>query len=361
MKSARLSRVFSIVLTCALWLAAAVPAQSAEEVTLETVSSPAPNRADEPIREALSLEQAAHFLDSAALDWQQNRKCMTCHTNYLYLAARPALGTGAPALATVRQFAEELVRERWPDVGPRWDAEVVMTGSILALFDEATSGQLHETTRTALDRMWTVQREDGGFDWLKCDWPPMEIDDHYGATMAAIGAGAAPGDYAASPQARAGLDRLREYFAATPPEFLHHKAMLLWAGSYIPGLVTDEQKGEWAEALLALQVEDGGWASAALGHWQRADDTQQVTDQGDSYGTGLVIYVLRRNGLPADHPQIVRGLDWIRTHQRESGRWFTRSLHQDGNHFLTHAGSAMAVLALDACGALQNASAAAGD
>ena len=33
-----------------------------------------------------------------------------------------------------------------------------------------------------------MNHEDGGFDWIKCNWPPMEIDDHYGATLAAIGA-----------------------------------------------------------------------------------------------------------------------------------------------------------------------------
>ena len=71
----------------------------------------------------------------------------------------------------------------------------------------------------------------------------------------------------------------------------------------------------------------------------------------DGYGTGLVIHVARRAGFPATDPRLVRGIRWLETHQRESGRWFTRSLAKDGRHFLTHAGTAFAVLALRACDA----------
>jgi hypothetical protein len=44
-------------------------------------------------------------------------------------------------------------------------------------------------------------------------------------------------------------------------------------------------------------------------------------------------------------------VEWLKTHQRESGRWFTRSLNQDNMHDITHAGRAMAVMALAACDA----------
>src|SRR5207302_8083826 len=125
--------------------------------------------------------------------------------------------------------------KRWPDKGPRWDAEVVASAAALAFNDARVTGKLHPATRTALDRMWTVQRGDGGWSWLKCNWPPMEHDDHYGATLAAIAVGVAPEKYAETPQAQKGLARLREYFRTTQPENLHHKAMLVWASSYLDG------------------------------------------------------------------------------------------------------------------------------
>jgi squalene-hopene/tetraprenyl-beta-curcumene cyclase len=46
---------------------------------------------------------------------------------------------------------------------------------------------------------------------------------------------------------------------------------------------------------------------------------------------------------------IQRGVDWLRTNQRVSGRWFTRSLNTDRAHYITNAGTAFSVLALTSC------------
>ena len=67
--------------------------------------------------------------------------------------------------------------------------------------------------------------------------------------------------------------------------------------------------------------------------------------------TGLVVYVMRRAGVPARDEAIGRGVAWLKANQRESGRWFTRSLNTDKHHFITHAGTGFAVLALKACDA----------
>ena len=335
--------------TGAMWLVLGVVVSGAEPITLENVVAPAANKQDEAFAKAFSLERTTEFLDAASLQWQKQRKCMTCHTNYAFLYARPALGSDAPAHQSVRRFAEELVSKRWTDQGPRWDAEVVATAAALAFNDAATTGKLHSVTRTALDRMWTLQREDGGWDWLKCGWPPMESDDHYGVTLAAIAVGTAPGKYAQSEAAQRGLEGIRRYLSKNTPPTLHHSAMLLWAASYTEGLLTREQKAEIVKQLQALQREDGGWALASLGDWERADGKEQDTKTSDGYGTAFVIYALRRADVPAESEGIQRGVEWLKTHQRESGRWFTRSLNRDSKHFISHAGTAMAVLALAAC------------
>lgn len=328
-------------------------AASAEPVTLENLVAPAANKTDERVAAKFSLGRAANFLDSASLHWQSKRKCMTCHTNYAYLYARPAISSDAPAHGLVRRFAEQLVLERWEEKGPRWDAEVVATAAALAFNDAQTTGKLHRATRTALDRMWTVQRDDGGWSWLKCGWPPMESDDHYGATLAAIAAGVAPDGYARSEKARTGLGKIRKYLKENPPETLHQQAMLLWASSYLDGLMSEGEKKKCVEKLLSLQTESGGWALASLGEWQRADGKQQDLKNSDGYGTGFVIFTLRRAGSPADDPAIQRGIKWLKSNQRESGRWFTRSLNKDNQHFISHAGTAMAVMALAACDKLR--------
>jgi squalene-hopene/tetraprenyl-beta-curcumene cyclase len=40
---------------------------------------------------------------------------------------------------------------------------------------------------------------------------------------------------------------------------------------------------------------------------------------------------------------------WLKANQRESGRWFTRSVNADRAYYLANAGTAYAVLALKAC------------
>ena len=321
-----------------------------ETLTLESVVPPAPNRPEEPFREEFSLRAAVRFLDAAALSWQKERKCFACHTSYVYLAVRPAVSYQTPAHDQIRAALEHVAehpREKPERIRP---AEAVMVASVLACNDAATTGRLHRTTRKALDRMWTFQRNDGGFAWLKNGQAPSEIDDHYGVTVAAIGAGVAPDDYADTPQARAGLEKIRQYLRDHPPAHLHHRAMRLLASRYVDGIMTEPQCKEVIDDLSALQKPDGGWALATLGNWQRSDEKQQDYASSDGYGTGFAICVLRSAGVPADNSRIQRGLTWLKTHQRQSGRWFTRSLWKDRKHYLTHAGTAYAILALAVCG-----------
>ncbi|MBI2478643.1 MAG: terpene cyclase/mutase family protein [Planctomycetia bacterium] len=322
---------------------------AAEELTLDNVTPPAPNTVDEPLAAAFSLDNATRFLDQASLDWTKSRKCFTCHTNYSYLIARPTVSAEGTAHRQVREALEELVEKRWETSGPRWNAEVVMSAAVLAMNDAVTSGKLHATTRKALDRMWTLQRADGGFDWLKCDWPPMESDDDYGIAIAALAAGAAPDDYAKSEAARAGVQKLRDYLKANPPPTLHHTAMLMWADSYGTELLTPAESDTAKEKLFALQQPDGGWSLATLGNWTRGDGNEQDTSVSDGYGTGFVVFVLRQAGIAADDARLQRGVSWLKQHQRESGRWYSRSLHKDTKHFISHAGTAFAVMAIQAC------------
>jgi squalene-hopene/tetraprenyl-beta-curcumene cyclase len=61
---------------------------------------------------------------------------------------------------------------------------------------------------------------------------------------------------------------------------------------------------------------------------------------------------LRQANVPAADPALKRGVNWLLSHQRISGRWFTRSLNNDKEHYISRAGSAYAVLALKSCGAI---------
>jgi squalene-hopene/tetraprenyl-beta-curcumene cyclase len=81
--------------------------------------------------------------------------------------------------------------------------------------------------------------------------------------------------------------------------------------------------------------------------------------KSDGYATGLTVYILRQAGLSADRPEIMRGIAWLKTHQRASGGWFTpdadggAAMGGIGTHDLAilNLGTAFAVMALHECDA----------
>lgn len=350
------------VLACAVvgWcftLAIPCSAQDGEPVTLATVTDPGRISPKEPLARKFSARNAARYLDTAALHWAKTRKCVACHTDMGYLFARPALSKTLRDSGEVRALYERHVTETWKNGPPKEGYNVVIVASGLAFNDMQTTGKLHEATRRALELMWKVQRDDGGWRWLQCGWPPMESDDHYGVALAALTVGLAPEKYAETEAARAGLKKIRSYLANNPPLSLHHRAMVAWASQRVRGLMSDEQRAETLKELLALQRPDGGWSTPGLlADWRefrRKDGKPHDTKTSDAYATGFVIVVARSLGAPAGHPQLQRGITWLLEKQRVSGKWFTRSPTKDSRHYISNFGTAFAVLALQSCDKLR--------
>ena len=173
--------------------------------------------------------------------------------------------------------------------------------------------------------------------------------------IAAIAVASTPENYAASRNAATGYKKLLSWLKKNRPKLAHQKGMMLWLSQVTPDAVSSEDKLNWQKDLLALQQADGGWGIATLGDWKRADGTEQIRNRSDGYGTGFVVFALRKSGLAPDHPAIRRGVLWLKANQRESGRWFTRSTYNDKHHFITHAGTTFALLALTECNELTEA------
>ena len=172
--------------------------------------------------------------------------------------------------------------------------------------------------------------------------------------MAALTVGVAPSKYAQTPQAQAGLEKLRIYLKNNPPKSLHHRAMIAWCSIRIEGIATQAERDQALNDLLALQLDDGGWSTSSLltDCKVRGNGEPLQTKTSDAYGTGFVIVVCRELGVPATDKSMARGIDWLLANQRESGKWFTRSPVRDCSNLISNAGSAYAVLALQACGKL---------
>jgi squalene-hopene/tetraprenyl-beta-curcumene cyclase len=334
------------------------PPASAATGALTRAAAP-PASPDEPMAAVFSPQKAAAYLDGIALAWTRERKCGTCHTNYAYMMARPALGTGDPAVAReIRSFFED--KAATGSSTPPIPHALILAG-VLAINDAGTTGHLHPATRQALDRMWQLQGPDGAWEYPTTFYSPPLGDSYYGAAFAAIGVGTAPDGYASTPAAQSGMEKLRRYLTPHAAPSLHHQTVLLWASTKTPGLLTAAQQAATIGELRALQHPDGGWSLRSLGDWKRRDGTlNDPAAPSDGYATGLIVYVLRQAGVPASDGAIARGVAWLRTHQRQSGRWFTFSINTDDrrddnrytDHLISNIGTAYAVMALQACGEL---------
>ena len=164
-------------------------------VTLANVVDPGKITSDEPMAEEYSALRAARYLDTASLHWQKTRKCAACHSNMRYLFARPALRSVLEDSGEVRQLFEDCVNIRWKRNMPRDIQEVVVVTAGLTFQRSANHRHVAGVTRRALKVMWDTQRDDGGWNWRNDGFPPLEYDEHYGVTLAALVTGIAPDGY----------------------------------------------------------------------------------------------------------------------------------------------------------------------
>lgn len=343
-----------------------------------------PFRTDEPLTAHFSGRKAADYFDQAAVAWVRMRRCAACHTIVPYLMSRTLLSREKEPDTQVRRFVEEVVlgkKEAEPQL-PKdaISAVVVQVAGALAINDRLTTGKLQPISRQALDRMWTFQRTDGSWEWPYRDAPPIKLDEHYGVTFAALAAGVAPDGYAETVAARKGLEGIARFLKGRPPTSLHEKGMLIWLAKYLPRLVKRDDVVTWSREILRSQRPDGGWSLADLvdntaavpvplkdkallersnGHgkdyrlYVSRGKAYKATLASDGYATGFAVFVCRQGGIAASDVRLQRGGQWLCKNQRATGRWFTPSIGPPHSlHYISHAGTAYALMALDACGML---------
>jgi squalene-hopene/tetraprenyl-beta-curcumene cyclase len=332
-----------------------------------------------------SSKSAATYLDGR-LDWwmswstaarDHDTFCVSCHTVLPYAMARPALRSALAEQApspTERKLLDNVTKRvrMWKEVEPFYpDAlrgvpktaesrgtESILNAVILASYD-LPKGKLSPDARLALDNMWAQQLKtgeaQGAWQWLQFHNAPWEGDSQYfGATLAALAVGFAPGDYRSSPEVQDGLKLLREYLVKErESQVLINRLMLVWASTKVPGVLTDIQRKSIIDEALGKQQADGGFSlSSFVGGWKRKDDTALET-KSDGYATGVVAFVLEQAGLARDQSQFKRAVAWLRANQNKNeGNWLAYSLNKerdlstDIGHFMSDAATAYAVLAL---------------
>jgi squalene-hopene/tetraprenyl-beta-curcumene cyclase len=340
---------------------------------------------------------AAAYLDYRAGWWAEwtgsardhDTFCISCHTALPYVLSQPALRTAlaeqGPSINERKMIENVAKRVRlWKDVGPYYSdhgydhktaesrgTESVLNALILASHD-AQNGQLSHDTRAAFDNMWALQQTTGenrgSWPWLQFDQEPWEANDsaYYGATLAAMAVGTAPGNYAATPEIQDNLSHLREYLnRESSAQSTINRVFLLWASTKLPGILAPEQQKAIIHEILSKQKADGGWRLASIAWrwngwslrsfenmWLREDGTP-MEGKSDGVATGLTILTLEEAGVSRDNAQLKHGLSWLMSNQnRTEGLWPASSVNKrrhissDTGRFMSDAATAFAVLAL---------------
>ena len=323
--------------------------------------------ADEPKRREVSVQRALKYLDQGATAWSRGHKCVTCHTNGSYMALRPALtkplGQPAPEL---RDFFGKVLLEgtsRLGKEGKLGDSQMIYLARGLAEWDAHVSGTLSEETEQALEQLFERQLPTGEWKAALC-WPPLESSAFQEATIAALAVGTAPGWLAglSDEGLKAGVKRLQDYLRTVEPPHDYGRVMLLLASTKLDGLLEEGEKERIIEMIRSKQRADGGWALRAFarpeewGEGNRAEklraEKEFADPPSDGHQTGLALVALREAGVGARDPGIQKGVRWLLANQRESGRWWTRSLNTDNYHFIAFSGTLYPLVALHLCDAL---------
>lgn len=344
---------------CILALTSAALAADAPKPQYEhgEISIPAA-RADEP-RTVFSAARADDYLHQGAIAWMGARDCVACHTTGLYMQARPALTPflGAPDAELRTFFIEKLnanaKAKREDRLKATRPAQEIYLALGLAEWDAHVAKKLSPDTERALAAMFDLQLDSGTWGTLDC-WPPYESDAYHLAATAALAAATAPGW-----QPLPGVQKLKAYLQTTNPPHDYGRVLLLHAAARMRELLTTAQRDEIVAMIFQHQREDGGWSIrtfAAPEAWGRGNRAEKLKAEpefadppSDGHMTGYAIVVLREAGVPASDARIQRGVAWLKANQRESGRWWTRSLNTDKAHYVTYSGTAFPLLALGLC------------
>jgi squalene-hopene/tetraprenyl-beta-curcumene cyclase len=363
---------------------AAAAANRSEGVTAQ------PDKPETNVAGSWNQKAAAAYLEQRQswwIEWPRAQRdhetfCVSCHTAVPYAlsrsALRAALGEQAPSANEQRLLDNVTKRVRlWNQVepfykdadrGPYKSAESRGTESVLnALIlssRDAQSGQLSDETRRAFQNMWAEQqtagKQKGAWLWLRFKNEPWEADDsdYFGATLAAVAIGIAPGNYHAAPDIQSNLILLQGYLNREfPAQTTINRVLLLWAAAKLPGLIEPAQQKAIVAELRKKQQADGGWSVSSLsGDWKRADGTSQVT-ASDGYATGLITFVYQQSGISPEDASLKRGLAWLIANQdKMAGFWTAYSLNKNKEHhispetalFMNDAATSYAVLSLTA-------------
>lgn len=328
-----------------------------------------------------SLRLAAKYLEDGALSWVREKSCVNCHTTGPYLAERTAWtrSFGTPSAEVLADFVDSVPRVVTPVKeteanGHRHYPDTffsVWRSLGLAEWDRHIHGKTSEPTDRSLRDMFQRLSDDGAFvSHGEVEIPHITTD--FELTLQAARAMCAAPGWLAGLKDDDLLDRvarMKRWLRTSAPKNDFDRILKLQLASYLPELVPQPELEAALALLSSKQHSDGGWSirdMSPMNDWH-FEMSQTVLNllrnlpdaarpESDAYMTALAVVLLRQSNVPKSDPRILRGLAWLRSEQRESGRWWMHSLYRGNFHYITYIATAQALKAFDVCGELPAAS-----
>jgi len=195
------------------------------------------------------------------MKWQDAKRdqgtfCISCHTNLTFVFAQTALRELPTEIDTFDNERKIIanVKKRvrlWDSVesyyenkenadgnGPGSRATEAVVNAVVLAFHDSQTGELGDDAREAFHNMWALQQtagsDQGAWLWQKFRLGPWESRDspYFGATLAALAVGIAPGNYRSSADIQGNLASLQKYLDREYSEQpLLNRIGLLWAST----------------------------------------------------------------------------------------------------------------------------------
>ena len=364
-----------------LFFLVSVTAMAANKPVLQydsgAIKIPVPT-ADEPKVKAFNAEStraAAQYLDDGAHSWTREKSCIACHTTGAYMEERPGLTPflGKPSEEVLADFIKT-IPDKLPEPKtsgaityyPQADRSVWRSVG-LAEWDKHVTGKVSDATNRSLVDMLNRQSSHGGFSVTGSVEIPYVTTDFELTMHAARAITSAPGWLAAlkDDALKQRIAHMKKFLRETTPRNDYERILRLQLASLMPNLVTKEEIAGATALLWEMQQADGGWSTRRFSETRNWSD--HMTDKvihlidgqpdaaapgSDPYMTGLAIVLLRESGVPSGDARIQKGVAWLKSEQRQSGKWWMQSLYSGNYQFSTYIGTCQALKALALCGEL---------
>lgn len=331
--------------------------------------------ADEPkVREfgAASVRAARKYLDDGAVAWVREKSCVACHSTGVYLAERPALTglLGKPSEEVLKDFIESV-----PDQAPKpqmrngvkyfgASIQTVWRSLGLANWDRHVTGRLSGHTDKSLRHTLQCLADEGLIKTFNQVEIPYITTDFQLTAQAARALVTAPGWLAGvkDEDTLERIARMKQWLGAHEPVSDFERAVQLQLSLDLPDLVPAARREAAIKMLWRQQQPDGGWSTRRMSdlmQWHEKMDPavlkmiraepDAADPASDAYMTAWAIVLLREAGIGRDDARIQKGVRWLKENQRESGRWWMKSLFRDTYHYITYISTAVALRALALC------------